>query len=73
MRDNEIQQNICSIIQSNAVIQSNYTSIQYNKNMMQLQLGLQCGVCGVVGLVNGSVYLDMLNHYITCHNKVELS
>jgi len=28
--------------------------------MMQLQLGLQCDVCGVVGLVNGSVYLICL-------------
>ena len=27
---------------------------------MQLQLGLQCDVCGVVGLVNGSVYLICL-------------
>ena len=28
--------------------------------MMQLQLGLQCAVCEVVGLVNGSVYLICL-------------
>jgi len=28
--------------------------------MMQLQLGLQCDACGVVGLVNGSVYLICL-------------
>jgi len=28
--------------------------------MMQLQMGLPCDVCGVGGLVNGSVYLICL-------------
>ena len=34
--------------------------------MLQLQLGLQCDVCEVVGLVNGSVYLICLIIIIVC-------